>query len=85
MPEEYRARAFDLAFEQLKGSVATKVTLAPASTVEPALAVTPIAQGGLTALAREPRSGAARAVTRLGDRRGRQTVSHRPCRVAEEC
>jgi len=53
MPKEYRARAFDLAFERLSGGVARVAGLVSPPVMEPALAVTPIATGGLSALARE--------------------------------
>ena len=52
LPKEYRARAFDLAFERLNG--ATAATAAGGAQAAPAeTSVTPIVTGGLAAMARE--------------------------------
>jgi hypothetical protein len=53
LPKEYRARSFDLAFERLnRATPATTAAVAPAAEA-PGAAVTPIATGGLSIVAKE--------------------------------
>jgi hypothetical protein len=53
VPEHYRARVFDLAYERLTGGRAAVATPVAAAAAEVPLEVTPIATGGLALLARE--------------------------------